>query len=111
MSTTEMTTELIGAELSRSPASPKEFKGSVAPDWCPGCGDFGVLNSLQRAVFELLDAAAGPPASAVGRHGSLDQEVATGSIMRPTKEHCPTQKSSSGQVEAKRDMPQGFLFL
>ena len=31
----------------------KDFKGKVDPDWCPGCGDFGVLNSLQRAVSEL----------------------------------------------------------
>ena len=23
------------------------------PDWCPGCGDFGVLNCLQRAFAEL----------------------------------------------------------
>ena len=53
MSTTQSTTELIGVELPRSPASPNEFKGKVAPDWCPGCGDFGVLNALQRAVFEL----------------------------------------------------------
>ena len=31
----------------------KDFKGQVNPDWCPGCGDFGVLNSLQRACAEL----------------------------------------------------------
>ncbi len=31
----------------------KDFKGSVDPDWCPGCGDFGVLNSLQRACADL----------------------------------------------------------
>jgi len=31
----------------------KDFKGPVDPDWCPGCGDFGVLNSLQRACAEL----------------------------------------------------------
>ena len=31
----------------------KDFKGDVEPDWCPGCGDFGVLNSLQRAAAEL----------------------------------------------------------
>jgi 2-oxoglutarate/2-oxoacid ferredoxin oxidoreductase subunit beta len=31
----------------------KDFKGKVDPDWCPGCGDFGVLNSLQRAYAEL----------------------------------------------------------
>ena len=30
----------------------KDFK-SVEPDWCPGCGHFGVLNSLQRACAEL----------------------------------------------------------
>ena len=27
----------------------KDFKGSVSPDWCPGCGDFGVLRSLELA--------------------------------------------------------------
>ena len=31
----------------------RDFKGPVDPDWCPGCGDFGVLNSLQRACAEL----------------------------------------------------------
>ncbi len=31
----------------------RDFKGMVDPDWCPGCGDFGVLNSLQRSCAEL----------------------------------------------------------
>lgn len=31
----------------------KDFKTEVRPDWCPGCGDFGVLNALQRACAEL----------------------------------------------------------
>ena len=31
----------------------KDFKGKVDPDWCPGCGDFGVLACLQRACAEL----------------------------------------------------------
>ncbi len=31
----------------------KDFKGKVDPDWCPGCGDFGVLNSLQKACADL----------------------------------------------------------
>ena len=31
----------------------KDFKGPVDPDWCPGCGDFGVLVSLQKALVEL----------------------------------------------------------
>ncbi len=32
---------------------PADFKGKSNPDWCPGCGDFGVLNAIQRAVAEL----------------------------------------------------------
>lgn len=31
----------------------KDFKPEVPPDWCPGCGDFGVLNALFRACAEL----------------------------------------------------------
>lgn len=31
----------------------RDFKGKVDPDWCPGCGDFGVLNSIQRSCAEL----------------------------------------------------------
>ena len=30
-----------------------DFKGKVDPDWCPGCGDFGVLASLKSALGEL----------------------------------------------------------
>ena len=30
-----------------------DFKGKVDPDWCPGCGDFGVLSSLEKALVEL----------------------------------------------------------
>ena len=31
----------------------KDFKSKIDPDWCAGCGDFGVLNALQRACAEL----------------------------------------------------------
>jgi len=30
-----------------------DYKGKVDPDWCPGCGDFGVLASLKSALAEL----------------------------------------------------------
>ena len=29
------------------------FRSDVAIDWCPGCGDFGILNSIQQALTEL----------------------------------------------------------
>ena len=31
----------------------KDFKSEIHPDWCPGCGDFGVLTSLYKACVEL----------------------------------------------------------
>jgi 2-oxoglutarate/2-oxoacid ferredoxin oxidoreductase subunit beta len=31
----------------------QEFEGPVSPDWCPGCGDFGVLKSLKDALIAL----------------------------------------------------------
>ena len=30
-----------------------DYKTQVHNDWCPGCGDFGLLNSIQMALFEL----------------------------------------------------------
>jgi 2-oxoglutarate ferredoxin oxidoreductase subunit beta len=29
------------------------YDGPVDPDWCPGCGDFGVLNAMKRAALKL----------------------------------------------------------
>src|SRR6266851_7583967 len=31
----------------------KDYKPEVSPDWCPGCGDFGVLTALFQACAEL----------------------------------------------------------
>ena len=30
-----------------------KFKSKISPDWCPGCGDFGVLAGLQKACATL----------------------------------------------------------
>lgn len=30
-----------------------KYKSETRPDWCPGCGDFGVLNSLIQALAAL----------------------------------------------------------
>ena len=35
------------------PLTIADFKGRVDPDWCPGCGDFGVLAAVQKALVEL----------------------------------------------------------
>lgn len=44
---------IITHNLVVEPESVNDFKGKVDPDWCPGCGDFGVLNSLRRACVDL----------------------------------------------------------
>jgi 2-oxoglutarate/2-oxoacid ferredoxin oxidoreductase subunit beta len=48
----------IEARISKMPAAGprvtvKDFKGKADPDWCPGCGDFGVLTALKQALAEL----------------------------------------------------------
>jgi 2-oxoglutarate ferredoxin oxidoreductase subunit beta len=32
---------------------PSEYKTDVYADWCPGCGDFGILTALEMALAEL----------------------------------------------------------
>ncbi len=32
---------------------PKDYKSDIRPVWCPGCGDYGVLNSVQSAFAAL----------------------------------------------------------
>lgn len=42
-----------GTQLERPKPTVKDFKGRVEPDWCPGCGDFGLLVALKQAIVEL----------------------------------------------------------
>ena len=44
------------ATINIAPTKPLEIadlKGKVDPDWCPGCGDYGVLAAVQKALVEL----------------------------------------------------------
>lgn len=31
----------------------RDYKSDVISDWCPGCGDFGIVNALQMALADL----------------------------------------------------------
>ena len=33
--------------------TPKDFKSDQEVRWCPGCGDHGIINSVQKAMVEL----------------------------------------------------------
>ena len=45
--------EIVTKELAIAPQTANDFKGMVDPDWCAGCGDFGVLNSLRKACANM----------------------------------------------------------
>ncbi|MBF0245870.1 MAG: 2-oxoacid:ferredoxin oxidoreductase subunit beta [Planctomycetes bacterium] len=34
-------------------ADPKDYKSSLKPIWCPGCGDYGVLQGIYRALAAI----------------------------------------------------------
>jgi len=35
------------------PPKPKDYKSALKPVWCPGCGDFAVLNAVTKALAYL----------------------------------------------------------
>jgi 2-oxoglutarate ferredoxin oxidoreductase subunit beta len=34
----------------KTPLKPKDYKSALKPVWCPGCGDFAVLNAITKAL-------------------------------------------------------------
>jgi 2-oxoglutarate ferredoxin oxidoreductase subunit beta len=52
------------------PLKIKDLKSDVKPIWCPGCGDFGVFNSVLKALTDLkLDPSYVAIASGIGCSG------------------------------------------
>ncbi|MDO5016803.1 MAG: 2-oxoacid:ferredoxin oxidoreductase subunit beta [Porphyromonas sp.] len=45
--------KIIGPQPSGLTYTGKDFKSSGTVKWCPGCGDYAILNSLQKAMAEL----------------------------------------------------------
>jgi len=43
----------VERDMSETTLAPAHFKSDVKPVWCPGCGDFGVLNALAKALAKL----------------------------------------------------------
>ncbi|MBW7995986.1 MAG: 2-oxoacid:ferredoxin oxidoreductase subunit beta [Candidatus Glassbacteria bacterium] len=41
------------AQAVQKPSKPSEYKSGLKPVWCPGCGDFGVLNALSQVYHRL----------------------------------------------------------
>jgi len=40
-------------QASTIPIKPKDYKSDIKPVWCPGCGDFAVLNAITKALAFL----------------------------------------------------------
>jgi 2-oxoglutarate ferredoxin oxidoreductase subunit beta len=37
----------------RQACAPGDYKSDIKPVWCPGCGDFGVVNALAKALAKM----------------------------------------------------------
>lgn len=48
-----MATNQLVREPLMKPLKGFQLKSDKNPDWCPGCGDFGIVNSIQQALAEL----------------------------------------------------------
>lgn len=45
--------QTISVETEVIRRQPKDYKSDLEPIWCPGCGDYGVLNALFKAMSQL----------------------------------------------------------
>lgn len=45
--------QTISVETQVIQRQPKDYKSDLEPIWCPGCGDYGVLNALFKAMSQL----------------------------------------------------------
>ncbi len=53
-----------------------DYRTSVFVDWCPGCGDFGILSALQMALVDMQLAPSGVAIfSGIGCHAKLPHFV------------------------------------
>jgi 2-oxoglutarate ferredoxin oxidoreductase subunit beta len=43
----------MGTATEVKPFTPKDYRADIHNDWCPGCGDFGILSSIQMALAKL----------------------------------------------------------
>ncbi len=43
----------MASNLLKQPLKGFQLKTDVHADWCPGCGDFGIVNGIQQAIGEL----------------------------------------------------------
>lgn len=46
-------TQTLSIEVQPVQRQPKDYKSDLEPIWCPGCGDYGVLNALFKAMSQL----------------------------------------------------------
>jgi 2-oxoglutarate/2-oxoacid ferredoxin oxidoreductase subunit beta len=44
---------MITAETEIKPFAAQDYKAEIHNDWCPGCGDFGILSAIQIALAKL----------------------------------------------------------
>lgn len=48
-----VTTECGCAPSAAAPLTIKDFRSDLKPIWCPGCGDYGVVTALYRALVNI----------------------------------------------------------
>jgi 2-oxoglutarate ferredoxin oxidoreductase subunit beta len=60
---------------------PSDFKTDVFADWCPGCGDFGIMNGIHMALAELnLKPHQVVIVSGIGNAGKMPHNVKTNGV-------------------------------
>ena len=60
----------------------KDYKSEIKPIWCPGCGDYSVLNALTRALAEMaLINRAGPFVPPAAKPAKFEAMAVAGTLI------------------------------
>jgi pyruvate/2-oxoacid:ferredoxin oxidoreductase beta subunit len=43
----------MAINMLQEPMKASQYKSDVHSEWCPGCGDFGIVNGIQGALAEM----------------------------------------------------------
>ena len=80
--------------------SPRDYKNTIVPNWCPGCGDFGIQNAIAAVCaakgwpnedIVLISVSAVLPASAGTSTATAPTRPMDARFLLPRASNAPTK--------------------
>ena len=77
-------------------ASPRDYKNTIIPNWCPGCGDYGIQNAISAVCAKK--GWANEDITLISGIGCSSATSTATALIPPTAEPFPSHRASSAQT-------------